>query len=78
MVLPKIRQLLSKKFKVSEDKIQPATRLREDLNVDSLDAMDLVIALEEEFKLEKIADSDIANLKSVQDILNYLTSKGIK
>jgi acyl carrier protein len=40
--------------------------------------MDLVIALEEEFKLDKIADSDIANLKSVEDILNYLTSKGIK
>jgi acyl carrier protein len=78
MVLTKIRQLLSKKFKVSEDKIKPETRLREDLNVDSLDAMDLVIALEEEFKLDKIADSDIANLKSVKDILNYLTSKGIK
>lgn len=78
MVLEKIRQLLAKKFHVTEDKIQPTTRLREDLNVDSLDAMDLVIALEEEFKLDKIADSDIANLKSVQDILNYLTSKGIQ
>ena len=78
MVLAKIRQLLSKKFHVTEDKIQPQTRLREDLNVDSLDAMDLVIALEEEFKLDKIEDRDIANLKSVQDILNYLTSKGIK
>jgi len=78
MKLEKIRQLLAKKFHVTEDKIQPQTRLREDLNVDSLDAMDLVIALEEEFKLDKIADSDIANLKSVEDILNYLTSKGIK
>jgi acyl carrier protein len=74
MVLEKIREVVAKKFKVAPEKVTLQTRLREDLNVDSLDAVELIMELEDTFKV-KIADDEAQQLKSIGDIVNFLTPK---
>jgi acyl carrier protein len=74
MVLEKIRDVVTKKFKVAPEKVNLQTRLREDLNVDSLDAVELIMELEDTFKV-KIADDEAQTLKTIGDIVNFLTQK---
>jgi acyl carrier protein len=74
MVLEKIRDVVTKKFKVAPEKVNLQTRLREDLNVDSLDAVELIMELEDTFKV-KIADDEAQTLKTIGDIVNFLTPK---
>lgn len=74
MILEKIRDVVSKKFKVAPEKVNLQTRLREDLNVDSLDAVELIMELEDTFKV-KIADDEAQTLKTIGDIVNFLTPK---
>lgn len=74
MVLEQIRDLVSKKFKVAADKVTLETRLREDLNVDSLDAVELVMELEDVFDI-KIQDDEAQALKTVGDIVNFVSAK---
>ena len=57
-----------------KEDINPELNLTEDLNADSLDTVELVMALEEEFKIE-IPDEDAANLLTVQDIIDYIRNK---
>ncbi|MEY3431836.1 MAG: hypothetical protein RIS53_734 [Bacillota bacterium] len=74
MVLEKIREVVAKKFKVQPDKVNITTRLREDLNVDSLDAVELIMELEDTFKV-KIADDEAQKLKTIGDIVNFIKPK---
>lgn len=78
MVIDQIKAMLGKKFKVNEATIKPTTRLREDLNVDSLDAVELIMDLEDQFKIAKISDAEAQKLKTVGDIVAFLASRGIK
>jgi len=71
-----VRQLVMEKLGVAADKVIPQADLRNDLGADSLDAVELVMALEEQFKIE-IPDSEAKNIKTVGDILTYLESKGV-
>lgn len=74
MVLEKIREVVAKKFKVQPQNVNESTRLREDLNVDSLDAVELIMELEDTFNV-KIADDEAQKLKTIGDIVNFLTPK---
>ncbi len=72
MIFEKVKQIISAKFLIDAEKITIETKLKEDLGIDSLDAVELIMELEEAFGLS-IKDSDAANLKSVADIVNYIT-----
>jgi acyl carrier protein len=74
MVLEQIRDVVSKKFKVAPETVTEATRLREDLNVDSLDAVELIMELEDTFNI-KIADDEAQSLKSIGDIVTFVSGK---
>ena len=74
MVLEKIREVVAKKFKVQAQNLKPTTRLREDLNVDSLDAVELIMELEDTFKV-KIGDDEAQKLKTIGDIVNFIQPK---
>lgn len=74
MVLEKIREVVAKKFKVKPEKVNATTRLREDLNVDSLDAVELIMELEDTFKV-KIGDDEAQKLKTIGDIVNFIKPK---
>ncbi len=64
-------EIIAKQLCVDEGNVTPDASFMEDLGADSLDTVELVMALEEEFDLE-IPDSDAEKIQTVQDALNYL------
>ena len=73
MTFEKVKEILSKQLEVSVDEIQIENSLQEDLGADSLDVVEIVMALEDEFSIE-IADEDTAKIKTVDDIVKYIES----
>ena len=70
----KVKQIIAEKLGVSEDKVVPSASFVDDLGADSLDQVELIMALEDEFGVE-IPDEDAEKLKSVKDALDYIDSK---
>jgi acyl carrier protein len=71
MVFEKIRKMISDQFGIDEDDIDMDTSFKDDLNADSLDLVELVMAIEDEFDLQ-VADEDVENIKTVGDAVNYI------
>lgn len=69
-IFGKIRSLISEQLDIDEEKITSETTF-EDIEADSLDVVELVMALEEEFDLE-IADEEVEKIKTVGDIVRYI------
>ena len=72
---PKIKKIVEEQLGVEGDRIKPEASFIDDLGADSLDIVELVMAMEEEFDLE-IPDEDAEKLKTVADVTNYLQGKG--
>lgn len=66
----KVIGLIAKTLDVDKKKLNEKTNLVKDLEIESLDLVDLVAAFEEEFGIE-IADKDIKNIQTVGDIIKY-------
>lgn len=66
-----VKQIISKHLGVEESKIKENSNLTEDLGADSLDIVELVIAVESKFDVE-IPDRIMENMRTVQDIITYL------
>ena len=77
MIFEKVSQMIARKFNVAADTLTPETLLKEDLNIDSLESVELIMELEETFSLS-VKDQDMATLKTVGDIVNYITSHANK
>ena len=71
LVLEKIKAILSNQFDVEESTLETSTRLDEDLGADSLDVVDLLMSLEDEFDVE-IQDEDIEKIRTVGDLVAYI------
>ena len=71
MVLEKVKAILSEQFDVEEDYITPDTNLSEDLEADSLDVVDLLMSIEDEFEIE-VPDEEIENIKTVDQLVKYI------
>ena len=71
MVLDKIKEILAEQLSVDPDKITMDSLLEEDLDANSLDAIDIVMSIEDEFRIE-VPDEVIADMKSVGDIVNFI------
>lgn len=71
MVLEKVKVILSEQFDVEEDKITADTDLQEDLGADSLDVVDLLMSIEDEFEIE-VPDEEIENIKTVGALVSYI------
>ncbi len=71
MVFEKIREILCNQFDVDEDAVTLSTRISEDLGADSLDAVDMLMSLEDEFDVE-IPDEEIENIRTVGDLVSYI------
>ena len=74
MIFEKLAALLAEQFSVDVDSITMDTTF-EDLNADSLDIVELTMALEEEFGLEEMEDEDLSGISTVADLVRYLKSK---
>ena len=71
--LEKVTEIIVEQLGVNADQVKPEAKLIEDLGADSLDAVELVMALEEEFDIE-VPDEEAEKLQSVGDILTYIDS----
>lgn len=71
MVLDQIKEILKDTMDIDESKIILDAKLKEDLELDSLDSVELIMSAEEEFGIE-IPDEDVMNFKTVNDIVNYI------
>ena len=71
MVLEKVKAILAEQFAVEEDKITADTDLQEDLGADSLDVVDLLMSIEDEFEVE-VPDEEIENIKTVGSLVSYI------
>ena len=70
----KVKKIIEEKLSVNADQITNAARFAEDLKADSLDTVELVMALEDEFGLD-IPDEEAEKIKTVQNAIDYITSK---
>lgn len=70
-VVEKVRQIISEQLGVDDAEVTPSATFVDDLGADSLDQVELVMALEEAFELE-ISDEDAEKMRTVQDAIDYI------
>lgn len=70
----KVKEVIVENLSVDEDQVTPEAKIMEDLGADSLDAVELSMALEDELDIE-VEDEEFANLVTVQDVLDYIEEK---
>ncbi|MBC8590479.1 acyl carrier protein [Wansuia hejianensis] len=71
MILEKVTKIISEQFNINEDEITLETSFDDDLNADSLDLVELVMGLEDEFGME-VEDEDVELIKTVGDAVEYI------
>ncbi len=74
MVFDKVKELISEQLDVKADDITESSNIQDDLGADSLDVVDLVMALEDEFDVE-IPEDQVENIKTVGDIVKFIEDK---
>lgn len=73
-MIDRIKKVLHENLNIDPNKIAPTTHVLDDLGLDSLDFVELVMSLEDEFKV-KISDEEVMNVKTIQDVINLLKKK---
>ena len=73
----KVKEVIEEKLNAEGMEITEDTSFKDDLNADSLDLFELVMALEDEFGIE-IPSEELEQLNTVGDVLNYLRDKGVE
>ena len=76
-IFEKVKAIIIDLLQVSEDSVTLDANFIDDLGADSLDIVELVMALEEEYDVE-IPSDDLAELNTVGDVINYLKDKGVE
>jgi acyl carrier protein len=67
----RVKEIVCEQLGVGEEEVTQEASFIEDLGADSLDIVELVMALEEEYEME-ISDEDAEKIKTVQDVINYI------
>lgn len=70
-IFEKVKKIIVEQLGVSEDSVTPEASFIDDLGADSLDIVELIMALEEEFDLE-IPDEDAEKIVTVNDVIDYI------
>lgn len=71
MVFERVRTIMSNQLDVDEDRITMESDIAEDFDADSLDLVDLVMSLEDEFGIE-MPDEQVENFRTVGDVVRYI------
>ena len=71
MVFERVRAIMSNQLDVDEDRITMESDIAEDFDADSLDLVDLVMSLEDEFAIE-VPDEQVENFRTVGDVVRYI------
>ena len=75
MIFEKLAGLIAEQFNVDVDSITEETSFTDDLNADSVDILDLSMAVEEEFGLEELGEEEAAAIATVGDLVRFLKNK---
>lgn len=70
-----MQDLITEQFAVNADDVTMNSSFEDDLSADSVDLVELVMAMEEEFEIDEIPEEDLLTLKTVGDCVRYLTAK---
>ena len=70
-----MRDLVSEQFALEPAEVTMETSFEEDLGADSVDLVELVMAMEEEFEVGEVQEEDLGKLKTVGDAVNYIAGK---
>ena len=70
-----MRELVAEQFAMEPAEVSMETAFEEDLGADSVDLVELVMAMEEEFEIGEIEEEELSGLKTVGDAVNYLANK---
>lgn len=71
-ILDKVKEMVASQLGKSQDEISPESSFIEDLGADSLDLVELIMSMEDEFGLE-ISDEDAESIITVQDAINFIS-----
>jgi len=69
-----VKEVIVEQLNVSPDEVKPEAKFQEDLGADSLDIVEMMMALEEKFEIE-IPDNDAEKISTVQDLVDYIANK---
>ena len=75
MIFEKLCELIAEQFNVDADNITMETSFADDLNADSVDIVDLSMAIEEEFDIEELAEEEASAIVTVGDLVRFLQNK---
>ena len=75
MIFEKLAALIAEQFNVDADSITMETSFTDDLNADSVDIVDLSMALEEEFGIEELNEDETSSINTVGDLVRFLQNK---
>ena len=75
MIFEKLSALIAEQFNVDPDTITMDTSFEDDLNADSVDIVDLSMALEEEFNIDELGEEEASSISTVGDLVRFLQSK---
>ena len=75
MIFEKLAALIAEQFNVDAGSITMDTSFTDDLNADSVDIVDLSMALEEEFGIEELAEEETSSISTVGDLVRFLQKK---
>ena len=75
MVFEKLIKLIAEHFSIDVEDITMDTSFVEDLNADSIDIMDLMLSVEEEFGLDEVEESAMESIKTVGDVVGYISDR---
>ncbi|MDD3347297.1 acyl carrier protein [Oscillibacter sp.] len=70
-----MRDLVAEQFALEPEEVSMDTAFEEDLGADSVDLVELVMAMEEEFEVGEIQEDELGTLKTVGDAVNYIAGK---
>lgn len=73
MILEKLIKMVAEQFMISEDEITAETSFIDDLGADSLDVVELTMALEETFSLPDTPEEELTNIRTVGDLAEYVS-----
>lgn len=81
-VYDRVKKVVVDQLGVDDDEVTPTASFVDDLNADSLDLVELIMTLEEEFSKDgasiEISDEEAENLRTVQDAVDFIKDKGVE
>ena len=74
-IFERMQKIIADQFSVDPDEITTETSFEEDLGADSVDLVELVMSMEEEFDIGEVREEELATLSTVGDCVNFLNNK---